>query len=269
MDLEEKSDLEQIDCILIPQFKRFLSPGNSVSRNGHYYHYTSLDTLKKIVESREFRASPVSKMNDPAEIKYSVSLIIGTIRHLRARNMGKMDGYFDWLLERANIQNVKFPFAASFTTQSDHVPMWRLYADNGRGVCICFPHLVDHLLFLPCNYNIFDQSRLIRRCVLKGGEFALNGSDMEGIAYKILWNLSYALPFFKLPSWRYEKEWRVVFSGNSDGPQEYRMVRRFEKNIGAICFGPRCTEGEIRQIESLLEEYGLSADAHYSIHRHK
>lgn len=127
------------------------------------YHYTSVDTLLNILKNYqasgqtdvlEMWASSIYTMNDPTEMQYAYDFVIRMIAmyedehsiELKDRPSRYMDDLKKTDLSDApediiaqHIYNPsKTPFVFSCSKLEDHLPMWRMYGDNGRGVCLCF-----------------------------------------------------------------------------------------------------------------------------------
>lgn len=88
------------------------------------YKYTTLSTLMKILNSRKIRMNSIVAMNDKTEGNY-VSELIRTYTESIEQ---KSDKYL--FADRK--------FITSFTKLKNDLKMWRLYGDNGKGVCLVF-----------------------------------------------------------------------------------------------------------------------------------
>jgi hypothetical protein len=104
------------------------------------YHYTSADTLLKIVSAEPERiwATHLRYLNDVSESDHCLNLLRQRLpEFLRLHN--PRNGYF---LEAAfaAITGERYdePFVASFSALRDSLPQWRSYCPNGNGVSIGF-----------------------------------------------------------------------------------------------------------------------------------
>ena len=105
------------------------------------YHYTSMDTLKKIVQKKELWATNVKYLNDVTEHEFFVKATVGRLGHIVM-----MDADFDWdaFLRRYALKKThpdpfyNLPFVASFAAKDDSLTHWRSYCSKGNGVCIGF-----------------------------------------------------------------------------------------------------------------------------------
>jgi Protein of unknown function (DUF2971) len=119
------------------------------------YHYTSVDSFLKIIDSQKLRFSSADCLNDPRESKGNQSLVI------RTEFVDSAEARKDWFCEVQRIRDLvsrvrKNVFIGSFsvdatgtTGRSERgyaIPtMWAHYGDKHRGVCVVFEReqLVD------------------------------------------------------------------------------------------------------------------------------
>lgn len=95
------------------------------------YHYTSVDTLLKILESQSLWASDLSKMNDPQEF-------IAGLEILRDLFSQRFPDSIDWLNHNQIVgsNNQQLLLGCSFSNELDDLSQWRAYGDDGCGVVI-------------------------------------------------------------------------------------------------------------------------------------
>ncbi len=129
-----------------------------MERPEYLCHYTSVDVLCKLFSNIKnkmfiFHASSVFSMNDKAEYRIAIE---------KCR-----DGVEEIIMEH----ELGIPFAISFTDSEDNIPMWYMYANNGKGVCLkfCFRKLKEYFdklkntdkresRFSHCDYQIMDMT---------------------------------------------------------------------------------------------------------------
>lgn len=105
----------------------------------HVAKYTSLDTALKILASSKMRMMSVTAMNDKLEIGYLY---------------GKLSNEDTAYLENKTIfHNARQRYITSFTEKIDDLTMWRLYGDNGEGVCLVFSEPYDCPYYPPCRLS--------------------------------------------------------------------------------------------------------------------
>ncbi|HFU4123822.1 TPA: DUF2971 domain-containing protein, partial [Streptococcus suis] len=99
----------------------------------HLSHYTSLETLPKILLGKKDKQGRIMRKNGKVEMA-------GRYRFYNANYMndpeeGKL--LHKWLdVEEGSVEQVSPFYLMSLTTESDHLPMWVQYGRDGKGICI-------------------------------------------------------------------------------------------------------------------------------------
>lgn len=106
------------------------------------YHYTTFDALKSIVESRLFRATHRSYLNDKVDLSSGLSVCMGHVSDWINVHNGDERKIGEEVLKKLketanNISASPFSYSASFTEEGDGVVPWQLYGRYGRGIAIC------------------------------------------------------------------------------------------------------------------------------------
>ncbi|WP_028583955.1 DUF2971 domain-containing protein [Desulfogranum mediterraneum] len=196
---------------------------------GVLYHYTTLTGLLGIVGGGTLWASDIRYMNDSAELRHSADLIHQEVKERIAQGHGKADllGQFDdWVSHR--ITNGHMLFGASFRSHGNLLSQWRGYSTHGKGVSLGFAadyirqcaHR-QHFQIGKCIYDSSSQQRLIRQVLdavesqveqqLRGGESCEQLSAIYHLVFEqIEIDLLKIAAVIKHPSFREEKEWRIV-----------------------------------------------------------
>lgn len=139
--------------------------------NGIVYHYTSLDTLLKILDNLKenqfiFHGSDIFSMNDPTEFIHGFKQLWFLLPKIedelytsiknspqscsindsfldnkfRLSNMWKRlnDNFDSFLTAYVELMHHSYasPFVVSFSCHEDYLPMWSTYGDQGCGVAI-------------------------------------------------------------------------------------------------------------------------------------
>nr|WP_232370908.1 DUF2971 domain-containing protein [Desulfogranum marinum] len=193
------------------------------------YHYTTLTGLLGIVGSNKLWASDIRYMNDSAELKHSADLIRVEVQERLAKGQGTADllGQFvDWVAYR--ITNGHMLFGASFRSHGNLLSQWRGYSTHGKGVSLGFSadYIVEcarkqHFQIGKCIYDPVRQRQLIAKVVdaiehnvahqVRGGETCEELSGLYHLVFeKIEIDLLRIAAILKHPSFREEKEWRIV-----------------------------------------------------------
>lgn len=105
------------------------------------YHYTSLDVLVKIIQSRQLWATNIGYLNDTSERSLYLNLAKERLPEL-VREEGNSAARLSFDSSAAGSlpydENLMSLFVTSFTTEDDSLPQWRAYTPPGLGVQIGF-----------------------------------------------------------------------------------------------------------------------------------
>ena len=111
-----------------------------------YYHYTSLEALFSIINSRTLRLTSLQSSNDKKELRYTVDDYINDLTEicdnetnqdikqyleLSLNSINKFKRFF--LFEYKSIQNA---YAFCLSQKRDNLTHWARYANNCSGVCL-------------------------------------------------------------------------------------------------------------------------------------
>ena len=106
------------------------------------YHYTSVDTLLKIVENSSVWATSVRYLNDVSEIEHYVRCIkLREMEYRKTHNWERNERVpFPAAFLRLSASDDRspegLPFVSSFSLHRDSLPQWRSYCPQGNGVSI-------------------------------------------------------------------------------------------------------------------------------------
>jgi Protein of unknown function (DUF2971) len=104
------------------------------------YHYTSIDTMLKIVKNNCIWATSINYLNDTSEGDHYLGLIRERIlkewifSHHEVADLHIFDG----IVKEARRTFEDRPYVASFSELDDSLPQWRSYCPQGNGVAIGF-----------------------------------------------------------------------------------------------------------------------------------
>lgn len=175
------------------------------------YHYTSLDALVSIVQSRRLRASSIRFLNDRSESLRLKEDVVGILRSEPTGSRGQKT--VQTTIDLIESQPMQSLFVASLTEKADLLSQWRAYCPSGLGVSIGFSSdslsqqwvankSGDSPLFLSAPlqkvryYGPTKQADLeaeVRRLLTLEVEASLN----ENVAYPNVAVLSAVAPLFK------------------------------------------------------------------------
>lgn len=212
--------------------------------NPYVYHYTSIEALFSILEGYRqngchalpFWAGFIFKTNDQREMELgydTLKCILPKYEKEHNKSIYLSEVYNeveyeklckDKLLKRpidGFVEMSSIPYTISFSCKRDFLPMWSMYGDGKKGVCLkfrlsklinclkgnlqlCFVHyegeednIIDKYL-LPSLYD-FDANRVSKELSIEDKVNELN-SLCDCIS-----------PFVKTKDWSYEAEFRIVY----------------------------------------------------------
>ena len=202
-----------------------------------------------------FHASSVDYMNDSAE--YSQAL-----KHCS-----------DFVDEKLMEIELGTPFAFCFSEKSDSVPMWNMYAKNGKGVCLkfCFSKLKKHfdqlkekdkrfIKFDKCGYRDY---------IPKEDDKPLCSQPQHPNITELVKKMTEDA-FIKPKCFSHEKEWRLMVwqSWIQNGKQKMLFKERQDELcpyleipvavecLEGIILGPGASEQMIEATKLLRSQYG-------------
>ena len=191
--------------MLTPKYENmffYMLLGGAPSGPKRMCRYTSLSSLFRTLSERKQSMCSIACMNDKSEIDYALSFIrdntpnSNVIQRLSARTDG-------W--ESITQSYILF---GSRMGKKDDLNMWRLYADDSKGVC----------LWYDVNEPLPDNFFLAKVCYAKNGTHAelaylasKLGKSVCGRSFE-LHNLNSWLHFFKPSEYSVEEEVRLLYA---------------------------------------------------------
>jgi hypothetical protein len=192
------------------------------------YHYTSAGALAGILSSRSFWATNIRFLNDSKEFELAKELLA----ELLEDEIEEAESKYDKALYRVLQEGLsKSPstevFVASFSEDGDQLGQWRAYCPAGSGYALGVTPAVlrqaygikDRPLLLRCLYDDDEHQTLLSRLIGLAEDYLessnVHRSDDPDRVYReafkvfIKW-LPTAAAVIKHPSFREEKEWRLI-----------------------------------------------------------
>lgn len=229
------------------------------------YHYTSTEVLCKLLglchhqgdkKSMMFWASSAYAMSDIMEMQNGYDFLRSFLNNYEESipeeeklcsfmaNSG--DEFFNGNEKDFFLSKEKTPFVVSFSMDKDSYPMWELYGDKGKGVCLVFDENIikedQDLKKLKINYHavaymkdnpIENQTwlslgRMLRNEVRRGHFITdLLPNEKTKEAFKKLF-LSEICPiisaFIKTDQYNFENEYRLLSIDDSEGSNVHFRV---------------------------------------------
>jgi hypothetical protein len=205
------------------------------------YHYTSQAGLLGITESRTIWASSVFHLNDSAEFSYATKLVAQEIKRRRMGRrifrQGEYDEFYSKILNMADSLHLPKTFAASFSEAGDCLSQWRAYASDGNGFCLGFrdrylSELAEwqHFRLVRCIYDEREQREVVNSFLDSTVPiFRKENSSLAGVFFAE--TLARIAPSLKDPSFKDEREWRLLASGVYYLPDEDVRVRAYKSTM--------------------------------------
>lgn len=264
-----ESQLEYLSRIMPNAFDEIL---DDVPRS--VFHYTSLDTLCKIMESglnrhREsfkfqyWRGGNLSTQNDPTEGSQSTELD-AILQDLFLADLAKHSSW-NWNAKKdldlvtdlkKQIQSI---FTISFSELGDSIDLWTRYGDDGNGVSIeidatellSYSKSNPNIGFFKCFYKMNGAAEMLYRVLLKNEKQLLTwhkssgdrvANSHEAAMLAKLYGVQGLLPFCKSEHYQSEHEWRLAFRNESDNQQWHLNFtnRLLRKSLDFELLVPSC-----------------------------
>lgn len=210
----------------------------------YLYHYTSLDSLIKIIGSGIIWASNIHYLNDGREFAHALEVVR---TKLNEYTDDFTRDFFSRVHEMLMAQSSTNVFVASFSEDGDLLSQWRAYCPPGRGVSIGFDESdlrqaceAQGFRLVQCTYNPDKQSavavqmvdELIEQFIEVEGlprseeDFGANCGELASIFVE---NVNLRAPEMKDPAFAEEREWRIVSRPRAINDQSvnYREGRSF------------------------------------------
>lgn len=196
-------------------------------RNNILYHYTSINTLLKILDTKEngklcVWATHAKYFNDPYEYNLAISLLKrsmyqyekdNSIENKKSKNFNKK------AISSFGIM-AGYPFILSLSENADDLTMWRTYGANGMGVAIGFDkkmlqdysesEKVKNTRLLRCEYRENAVLKGLTRywsAVYDGIDFKEGKTTIS--SFRFVFDISNFCFSFKKSEYKNEKEWRL------------------------------------------------------------
>lgn len=215
-----------------------------IEENPFVYHYTSIEALFAILEGYRqkkcfglpFRAHCIYNVNDKREMELGYETVKKILpqyeanqpnsKHLsdvyqKAEYEKKCIEQFSEKPSDGQINMGNVPYTISFSCKRDFLPMWSMYGNNKKGVCLKFNlyELIDKINHSRQCFVYYDgdEDNLIKEYFLPLlYEFLVsirsNPMSIEEKIEELSQLCEYVSPFIKTKDWAYEQEFRFVYN---------------------------------------------------------
>lgn len=218
------------------------------------YKYTSLESAFQLLTTQTFRLNGLVAMNDTTEFDRDIQI-------------HKPDPKVEWRL----VENINKFFISCFSLNRDDLTMWRLYGDDGKGICLAFEVKSDDF----SENSIIAEVEYVRDVThVNTIEFIQDFTE----TFKNRFNHSFDfklfnhwIRFFKSNAYRVEREvrwlyqnellnvnWFISNSSSVLAPFINLPLQNsnFPLRLVKIHLGPRCPNSEInlKQLKLIIRE---------------
>lgn len=209
---------------LLPNYQQSLPPT--------LWHYTSGDSLLKIIDSGTMWSTQVSCVNDQVELRYAQSMFYHALKEIKDQpNVSHSSDHsylLDFLVDQLaeGSANTSEWFITCFSAKRDDLSQWRAYGGGEGGYSLGFDSSkladsvrLDQAFLVPVCYD--DNLHLL--AAKKVGEATLdffakglatrrNFQEQWRTIFLQTWEevITYLAPLIKHPKFKDESEWRLV-----------------------------------------------------------
>lgn len=173
-DVEVVFDTYQKAYLVKSNLHEFLDfQKNKDEENVLVYKYTSLETYRNILNCGTFRMNSIIAMNDENE-----SLWADLVTR---KDETPNEVYYKSVVKNKNL------LITSFTSKNDNATMWRLYGDQGKGICMAFTvpaNLITKVLYVNEKDEKVRKLKEARTALVNTG-IKVEFSDMSEMKYYI------------------------------------------------------------------------------------
>lgn len=171
------------------------------------YHYTSIETLYKIITNKTLWLTNLKNSSDPTEGTLSPEEFE---KYVKQTNITKENMNFDELNKHQDI------YGLSATKTGDSLLHWSMYGDNFKGVAIGFniDKFFENLPFLKCENLLYDDAErtsYIKEHYKEESKKAYNKIQKSSVNEMITRQYPECLLLFKNISYKQENEVRLFF----------------------------------------------------------
>lgn len=291
---EQKTKVHEI----LPEFfdgensadEKFKISVESIDEPESLYHYTSINTLEKILTQsirKEYlilRSTHFEYLNDYQELNLAIDEMRKVAQKFEEDGKDKENKELSKYLDHNNWKRImnlfellNGPYITSFSENSDSLPMWNMYGNNGNGVALGFQKIEPQ--------HLDNERKRLKNCLYDTESFKdlftenfqfiydnvnINGGNLAVDGKLALNELAFIFGTLKHKAFEFEKEWRLMKQVNiernaikfhsSNGILKPFIENKFQKSdLKKIVIGP-CADKELskRSIEMLLHNAGFS-----------
>ena len=164
--------------------------------------YMSLDTFMCIAETQKIRLNSIVSMNDTSESFFLGDYLCNAYDDIRRKNTDvEYYNQFPEALRYCKVIERKKNLIMCLTSRIDDAMMWRLYGDNGRGICMCFS--VPYNIVRPITY-LSEKNEKLKELKTIASKWAGQGINV------MFTDIDKYMFFIKSIQFEYEHEYRLM-----------------------------------------------------------
>jgi hypothetical protein len=222
--LERGETMHQYMATIMERVLTHDLPNLAANRPKLLYHYSTLETIQKILEFDNIRLSHAEYSNDRHELVDAIKLvtaILASQAQSSASGMGSFCGQVEHAFRAglADLDAYIFCMCAGLggTNPQDMLSQWRAYAQDGRGGAITLDvagltSITYHLPGLRINPVIYDpatKTALVNAILAEG--FSRHKHAGHAAVSETVEALVFCAPLMKHAGFLEEKEWRLIY----------------------------------------------------------
>jgi hypothetical protein len=247
------------------------------------YHYTSINGLIGIAESKKIWATNIYYLNDAAEITHASDILSKDISKRVESSIGDekdfLEQFLDWL--KLFIRVPHHLFVVALTEEGNLLSQWRSYTPHGKGVSIGFePKTLmrkikaQNIKIGKCLYLIHEKealmSELLDRMIITfhNEKKSYDSSRFHpsqkyfGIIQNYTGDILQTFSVIKHPKFSEEREWRLV----SPYFPKYTVPEiKFREGASMLVSYIEVDFGDIRDGETIFKEVYFGPTPHVNL----
>jgi hypothetical protein len=209
------------------------------------FHYTTIKTLEKILQSRMIRFSQISTLNDKEELIHGHHLLREQIKIIRSIYTGYLGEIVDLAIARYDeyVSSEREIFVFCCSMLPDDLSQWRGYADDGGGVALAIDVTSVFSKYgreLDVKYAemIYDGEKKIQliqdvtnkylSLVTANKIYIKTDEEINSISINLGYNWFHSLLRFKHSAFKSEKEFRFFITQNEYNLSKLRDVVNYD-----------------------------------------